>query len=233
MFRALHGVLLLGICAALASCAGPGVQRKDTSRTFNMVVVDAGHGGKDRGAYRPPGPSEKMAALDVAQRLNRKLRESQFRTLMVRNRDVFVPLDRRVAIGNRVDNSIFVSIHFNYSPRRSIRGFEVYYASPYARGLALGIQRKLMTLPGARNRGVHTAGFRVIKNSVYPSVLVECGYLTNPAERGYASRAAYREALADKIAEGIVEARYGPGVYHARPQVMVPVQEQFGGNPPP
>ncbi|MBA2431667.1 MAG: N-acetylmuramoyl-L-alanine amidase [Chthoniobacterales bacterium] len=227
----MNRLLLLGFCLALASCAAPGVQRKDTSRTFNTVVVDAGHGGKDRGAYRRPGPAEKMAALDVAQRLNRKLRESRFRTVMVRNADVFVPLDRRVAIGNRIDNSIFVSVHFNYSPRRAIRGFEVYYASPYARGLALGIQRKLMTLSGARNRGVHTAGFRVIKNSVYPSVLVECGYLTNPVERGYASREAYREALADKIAEAIVEARYGPGIYNAPPRV--PVQEQPGGVIPP
>ena len=98
-----------------------------------------------------------MVALDVAQRLNRKLRESQFRTVMTRNSDVFVDLDRRVAIGNRQGNSIFVSIHFNDARRRGIQGFETYYASPYARSLAQRIQGKLLTLPGARNRGVRTA----------------------------------------------------------------------------
>ena len=233
MFRGLDRILLAALCAALASCATPGGARKDTSRTFNRVVVDAGHGGKDRGAFRRYGPPEKVAALDVAQRLNRKLRESQFKTVMTRNSDVFIPLDQRVAIGNRRANSIFVSVHFNDSPRRGIQGFETYYASPYARRLAQTIQRKLMTLPGARNRGVHTANFRVVRNAIYPSVLVECGFLSNPTEGGRARREAYREALADKIAEAIVETRYGPGVYSAPPRIEPPISDTLGGAPGP
>ena len=231
--RMLGRVLILASLFALASCATPGGARKDTSRTFTTVVVDAGHGGKDRGAFRRYGPPEKVAALDVAQRLNRKLRESQLKTVMTRNSDVFIPLDRRVAIGNRQANSIFVSIHFNDSPRRRIQGFETYYASPFARGLALTIHRKLMTLPAARNRGVHTAGFRVVRNAIYPSVLVECGFLSNPAEGGRVRRVAYREALADKIAEAIVEARYGPGVYHARSRTEPLISDTPGGAPGP
>ena len=208
---------LLALVVALTSCAGTGtVKRKDTSRTFTTVVVDAGHGGRDAGAVRRYGPPEKVAALDVAQRVNRKLRESKFRTVMTRSSDVYVPLDRRVAIGNGQDNSIFVSIHFNDARRRGIQGFETYYASPYARTLAQRIQRKLMTIPRARNRGVHTANFRVVKNAVYPSVLIECGFLSNRAEGARARSASYREMLADKIAEAIVEERYGAGVYFAR-----------------
>ena len=216
MKRIVTHLFLVAILFTLASCAGGGgVRRKNTSRTFDTVVVDAGHGGKDAGARRY-GPAEKVVALDVAQRLNRKLRESKFRTVMTRNSDVFVELDRRVAIGNKQDNSIFVSIHFNHARRRGIQGFETYYASPYARSLAQRIQQKLLTVPGARNRGVRTANFRVVKNAVYPSVLVECGFLTNRAEAGRARRAEYREMLADKIAEAIVEERFGAGVYHAR-----------------
>ena len=234
MSRGLNWILLVISCFFLASCATPGGgNRKDTSRTFTTVVVDAGHGGKDRGASRRYGPPEKVAALDVAQRLNRKLRESQFKTVMTRNSDVFVSLDQRVAIGNRQPNSIFVSVHFNDSPRRRIQGFETYYASPYARGLAVAIHRKLMTLPGARNRGVLTGNFRVIRNAVYPSILVECGFLSNPTEGGRARRVAYREALADKIAEAIVEFRYGAGVYNARPRVEAPINETPGGAPDP
>ena len=215
-------LLLLALAFTLASCAGgAGVKRKDTSRTFNTVVVDAGHGGKDAGARRY-GPAEKVVALDVAQRLDRKLRESKFRTVMTRSSDVFVDLDRRVAIGNRQDNSIFVSIHFNHARRRGIQGFETYYASPYARSLAQRIQRNLLTLRDARNRGVRTANFRVVKNAVYPSVLIECGFLSNRAEAGRARSAAYREQLADKIAEAIVEERFGAGVYHARAAAPAP-----------
>ena len=207
---------VVALACLLASCAGTGnVNYRDTSRTFDTVVVDAGHGGKDAGARRY-GPPEKVIALDVAQRVNRKLRESRFRTVMTRNSDIFIPLDRRVDIGNRQRNSIFVSIHFNHARARGIQGFETYYASPYARNLALRIHRKLLTIPGARNRGVHPANFRVVKNAVHPSVLVECGFLTNRAEAGRARRVAYREMLADKIAEAIVEERFGAGVYFAR-----------------
>jgi N-acetylmuramoyl-L-alanine amidase len=213
--------LLCGWLAAagLTSCESTGVgKRKDTSRTFNTVVVDAGHGGRDSGASRRFGPPEKVVTLDVAQRLNRKLRESQFRTVMTRNSDVFIPLDTRVAIGNRTANSIFVSVHFNDSGRRGIRGFETYYSSPYARSLAQRIQRKLLTLPRSANRGVRTANFRVLRNAVYPSVLVECGFLSNRNEAAQARSPAYREMLADRIAEAIVEERYGVGVYNAPPR---------------
>src|SRR3954471_20272389 len=182
-------LLLLGCLFALVSCSGTrGVaNRKNTSRTFTTVVVDAGHGGRDNGASRRYGPPEKVVTLDVAQRLNQKLRESQFRTVMTRSSDVFIPLDRRVEIGNRQANSIFVSVHFNDSSRRGIRGFETYYSSPYAAALAQQIQRKLLTLPGTSNRGVRTAQFRVLRNAVYPSVLVECGFLSNRGEAGKAA----------------------------------------------
>src|SRR5438105_696307 len=93
-------------------------QRKNTSRTFNTVVVDAGHGGKDSGAYRRSGPPEKIATLDVATRLSQKLRESQFKVVMTRTDDTFIPLDTRVDIENATPKSVFVSIHFNDSRRR-------------------------------------------------------------------------------------------------------------------
>ena len=203
----------------LISCSTPGVAtRQNTARTFTTVVIDAGHGGKDSGASRRFGPPEKVATLDVAQRLNRKLRESQFQTVMTRSSDVFVPLDRRAEIGNAQPNSIFVSVHFNDSGRRGIHGCETYYASPYARSLAQRIQTKLVTMRGASSRGVKTANFRVLRKAAYPSVLVECGFLSNRSEGAEAGSSSYREMLADKISEAIVEERYGAGVYNAPPR---------------
>ena len=73
---------------------------KNTSKTFSTVVLDAGHGGKDSGAFRRYGPPEKMVTLDVAQRLDRKLRESKIKTVMTRDSDVFIPLNARVAMEN-------------------------------------------------------------------------------------------------------------------------------------
>lgn len=230
-------LVILVFSGFLAACAtGPRlseVATKDTSRSFSTVVVDAGHGGKDNGAYRRFGGAEKIATLDVATRLERKLRESQLETVMTRSTDVFIPLDQRVAIENGQKDSIFVSIHFNDSRSRGIRGFETYYHSANSIDLAYRIQSKLMTIPHSANRGVHTANFRVLRLAKYPAVLVECGFLSNRLEGGEARDSEYREQLADQIAEAIIEQRYGPGVYRtAKSAAVRPPSEGSALAPP-
>ena len=213
-------IVTIGVVALLAACASMRHGAvKNTSKSFSTVVVDAGHGGKDSGAYRRYGPPEKLITLDVAQRLDRKLRESQLKTVMTRSSDVFIPLDERVNIENAQKNAVFVSIHFNDSRRRGIRGFETYYHSGASFDLASRIQEKLMTIPNSANRGIHTANFRVLRNATCPAVLVECGFLSNRSEGNQARDWEYRELLADRIAEAIVEERYGAGVYHGSQQV--------------
>jgi len=222
MAHRVNRIVTLALVALLPACAGLRTRAvKDTSKTFSTVVVDAGHGGKDSGAYRRYGPAEKLVTLDVAERLNRKLRESQLKTVMTRSSDIFIPLDERVTIDNSQKNAIFVSIHFNDSRQRGIRGFETYYHSGVSVDLANRIQEKLMTIPHSANRGVHTANYRVLRKATFPAVLVECGYLSNRSEGNQARDWEYRELLADRIAEAIVEQRYGPGVYHSSTQVAV------------
>src|SRR6266851_10047706 len=214
MSRLSYRLLILGFSGFLAACVtGPRpteVGIRDTSKSFSTVVVDAGHGGKDNGAYRKFGGAEKIATLDVAKRLARKLHESDLKIVMTRSTDVFIPLEQRVAIENAQKNSVFVSIHFNDSRRRGIHGFETYYRAANSYDLANRIQSKLMTIPHSANRGVHTANFRVLRLAKYPAVLVECGFLSNRLEGGEARDAEYRETLADRIAEAIIEQRYGP-----------------------
>lgn len=197
---------------------------KNTTKSFKTVVVDAGHGGKDNGALRRYGGAEKIATLDVAKRLERKLRESQLRTVMTRSSDVFISLDERVRMENAQKNAIFVSIHFNDSRKRGIHGFETYYHAANSRELADRIQTKLLTIPHSMNRGVHGgSNLRVLRLANYPAVLVECGFLSNRAEGDNARNSDYRDLLADRIAEAIVEVRYGSGVYHAPPPPAAPI----------
>jgi len=220
MPRLVNRIVTVGLLALLPACASMRTAKvKNTSKTFSTVIVDAGHGGKDSGAYRRYGPPEKMVALDVAQRLNRKLRESQLKTVMTRDSDVFIPLNDRVAIENAQKNAVFVSIHFNDSRRRGIRGFETYYHSGASFDLANQIQAKMMAIPNSANGGVHTANFRVLRLASCPAVLVECGYLSNRSEGNKTRDWEYRELLADRIAEAIVEQRFGSGVYRASTQV--------------
>jgi hypothetical protein len=141
-----------------------------------------------------------------------------------------------VDIGNGTPNSIFVSIHFNDSRRRGVKGFETYYRSAYAAELAENIQNRLCSIKGAVNRGVHTADYRVVRKTIYPAVLVECGYLSNRSEGQEARNGDYRDLLADKIAQAIVEQRHGSGVYHASATATVANQEpepQPQAPPPP
>ena len=227
MQRLFNCIVILAFVASLASCSTLGTRGvKNTSKTFTTVIVDAGHGGKDSGAYRRYGPPEKMVTLDVAQRLERKLRESQLKTIMTRDSDVFIPLNNRVAVENSQKNAIFVSIHFNDSRRRKTRGFETYYHSGASVDLANRIQQKLMTIPNSANGGIHTANFRVLRLANCPAVLVECGYLSNRSEGNQARDSEYRELLADRIAEAIVEGRYGPGVYQSPPQIAAQLRPQ-------
>src|SRR6187399_1509500 len=81
------------------------------------IVVDAGHGGHDRGGVPGQRISEKDKCLDVALRLRRILQGDGYKVIMTREDDVFVPLGTRVTIGNSYRNSTFVSIHFNCSTR--------------------------------------------------------------------------------------------------------------------
>lgn len=227
MSRLVIRIVVIAFVASLAACGTvgtPGV--KNTSKTFSTVIVDAGHGGKDSGAFRRYGPPEKMVTLDVAQRLERKLRESQVKTVMTRDSDVFIPLNDRVAIENKQKNAVFVSIHFNDSRKRKTRGFETYYHSSASLDLASRIQQKLMSIPNSANGGIHTANFRVLRLANCPAVLVECGYLSNRSEGNQARDWEYRELLADRIAEAIVEQRYGAGVYRPSPQIAAQLRSQ-------
>ncbi len=200
------GLALLA-AALLSGCATTSV--KDTSRTFQTVVIDAGHGGHDSGTRSRWGGAEKTATLDVARYLDAKLRSAGFRTVMTRSTDEFIELNDRARISNRQNNAVFVSIHFNEAPRRSIRGTEVYYKSGASRELAQRVLRSVAAVPGATSRGLKLANFRVLRLNEFPAVLVECGYLSNPAEGRRCSVPAYRERLAEAIAAALETQRFG------------------------
>ncbi len=205
--RALPVALATGVLALLPACSTtPRV--KNTSRTFKTVVIDAGHGGHDTGTRSRWAGKEKDAALDVARRLEPKLREAGFKTVMTRSTDKFIPLRDRSRISNKQRNAIFVSIHFNDAPRSAVSGAELYYKSPESRALAQNLLKNITTVPGATSRGVRVANFHVLRKNKYPAVLVECGYFSNPTEGGRCATPAYRERLAEAIADGLFVQRF-------------------------
>ena len=197
---ALGASLFFGACATNV---------QNTSHTFNTVVIDPGHGGHDSGTRSRSGLAEKDAALAVAGHLEARLRAAGFHTVMTRDSDVFIPLDTRAQISNSQRNAIFVSVHFNDARSRSAHGIEVHYKSTYARDIAQRIEGRLDSM--SSDRGIHTANFAVLRKNRFPAVLVECGFLSNASEAKRCANDGYRDQIAEKIAEAIIEQRYGAG----------------------
>jgi len=167
------------------------------------VVIDAGHGGHDRGGIPGQSVAEKEMTLDVAQRLRNVLAASGYRVVMTRDSDVFVPLGTRVAIANSYGNAIFVCIHFNATKRAGASGIETYFYSRDSLPLASAIHYFVTGGAPSANRGVRRRGYYVLRRTSVPAVLVECGFLTNPTEAAYAQSASYRQKLAEEIAAGV------------------------------
>lgn len=199
---ALAALLLLSGCATTTRV-------KNTTKTFDTVVLDAGHGGYDAGASSRWGGREKDHTLSVVRKLEPKLEAAGFKTVLTRRTDTFVELNDRARISNRQRNAIFVSVHFNSSPKRKIRGSEVYYRSPVSRLIAQRILDKIVAIRGCSRRYIKTANFRVLKLNQYPAVLVECGYLSNRSEGALCAGSGHHEKLAQAIADAIFEQR-GP-----------------------
>jgi N-acetylmuramoyl-L-alanine amidase len=167
------------------------------------VVIDAGHGGYDRGGIPGQRVSEKDMTLDVARRLRSVLAASGYRVVMTRDSDVFIPLGTRTAIANSYRNAIFVSVHFNSAPRSSAGGIETYFYNRQSLALASAIHHYVAGGAPSENRGVRRRGYFVLRRTNMPSVLVECGFLTSPSEAAYIQNASYRQKLAEEIAAGV------------------------------
>jgi N-acetylmuramoyl-L-alanine amidase len=92
------------------------------------IVIDPGHGGTDPGAVGPNGLKEKDVVLAIGLKLARKIREETgIEAIMTRSTDVFIPLEERTAIANKVNADLFVSIHANASLNKAASGIETYY----------------------------------------------------------------------------------------------------------
>ena len=192
-----------------------------------VVVLDAGHGGRDSGAMCGL-VMEKDLTLDVALRAELLLRAAGYTTVLTRESDRYVSLAERATVGNRASDSLFISIHFNDGERATASGVETYYAlreaSAPARffswlpflhradtgslmikseSLASCIQAAVVERTRAVNRGIKAEQFYVIANVRHPAALVEGGFITNRGDVTKLATSEYRQQIATAISEGV------------------------------
>lgn len=102
--------------------------KKTAISKIRRIVVDPGHGGHDPGAVGPSGIQEKDVVLAIGLKLRALLKEELgLDVVMTRSSDVFIPLEERTAIANKVNADLFLSVHANAAPNRSAAGIETYY----------------------------------------------------------------------------------------------------------
>lgn len=99
-------------------------EEEGITRPVRRIVIDAGHGGFDPGAIGPTGVREKDVTLAISRRLAQRLQKAGFDVVMTRSDDKYVALEERTAIANGKRGDLFVSIHANANPRRSLAGVE-------------------------------------------------------------------------------------------------------------
>lgn len=216
-----------------------------------VVVIDAGHGGKDPGAVGRKA-REKDINLNVALEVGRLIENNckNTRVLYTRKTDIFVSLDKRARIANDAKADLFISIHTNALPKgRIAKGTETYtlgmaradenlevakrenavilvednYQEQYAGfnpnsaesyimfefmqdkhmeqsvSFAKQIQHQFKHHAHRVDKGVHQAGFLVLRATSMPSVLIELGYISTPDEERYLNSSSGIQALSRSI----------------------------------
>ena len=240
-------ILYIGICLGLLS---PLCSSNAEAKDF-VVVIDPGHGGHDPGAIGKIS-KEKNINLNVALKLGRQIKRNcpDVKVIYTRERDVFIPLDRRAEIANNAKADLFISIHTNaLAKNRTIKGastwtlglaksddnlevakrenavilYESDYQTRYAGfnpnsaesyiifefmqdkymsqsvHLASLVQKNFRHTCQRPDRGVHQAGFLVLKASAMPSILVELGFISTPEEERYLNSDSGTASLANGI----------------------------------
>ena len=193
-----------------------------------LVILDPGHGGKDGGTVSGE-VLEKNLNLLLVKKIANELKRYQISVVTTRSVDEMVGLSDRALIANKYPNAIFVSIHHNAATLNSVNGIETYYSNKKPKSLKIEQMRLLKIKEGeafvdnrskmlakllhssvcqvtdAADRGVRDRSLAMTRWVSCPSVLIECGFLTNPEEKLDLLSESYRDALSRGVTDGILK----------------------------
>lgn len=169
------------------------------------IVIDAGHGGNDRGTTGSRGTDEKDLTLLTTELLSAKLRAAGANVVMTRESDTYVSLRKRVSIGHQAQADAFISVHYDANLDSSVTGFTTYYTQTSQKSLAEAINNGLDGAINIRNRGAQPADFLVLRENKQNAVLIELGFLSNPSEERILKTDLFREQATHGIYQGLLE----------------------------
>ena len=197
------------------------------ARPIRTIVLDAGHGGHDRGATSAFG-NEKDFALDTVMRTRELLLKRGYKVVLTRNNDTFIPLNERARFANQFRDGMFVCVHFNAgSPTGT--GIETFTLAPRFvpstdqdgphvsdmtlcagniddpenMALATAMHASLLNRLPMTDRGIKRARFWVLRECTIPAVLIEGGFVSNAQEAARIAQPVYRQTIAECIVQAI------------------------------
>jgi N-acetylmuramoyl-L-alanine amidase len=149
---------------------------------------------------------EKGITLDISRKVAARLEQQGVQAILTREDDRDLDLEPRVAMAERMNATVFVSIHANSISlsRPDVNGLETYYYQSGDR-LARAIHSSVLQNVNVRDRGVRSARFYVLRRTSMPAVLVEVGFVTGADDAAKLSTDNYRSQMADAIARGILQ----------------------------
>ena len=217
--------LFLVLCVCNFAVAFFKFSRK-TSAQLNeglYIIIDAGHGGMDGGTSAADGTLEKNINLSIAEKLNSMFKACGFKTVMLRINDELIgdntlstirarkvsDIKTRLNIAHSYPQSILISIHQNHYSVEKYSGAQVFYSSnsPESKFIAQAVQSSIVgNLQPDNNRQIKAVGTNIylLYNCNLPSIMVECGFLSNRKETEKLKSESYQKQLAFSIVNGIL-----------------------------
>lgn len=184
-----------------------------------VVVVDSGHGGRDSGKVSDSGVLEKDVNLQIALLLKEELSKQGIQVIMTRESDVGLyeetdsnkkssDMKARIELIESAECDIAVSIHQNSYSDPKVKGAQCFYYTDSKEGKRLAeiIQSRLVSEVDPTNHRLAKGNdsYYLLKKSSVPTVIVECGFLSNPQETALLTTSEYQQLLAENIAMSVV-----------------------------
>ncbi|GHU79560.1 hypothetical protein FACS1894191_2640 [Clostridia bacterium] len=167
------------------------------------IAIDPGHGGRDVGALGFLSDyHEKVINLSIARLLADDL-ESRGAKVLLLDTSGGMSLEERVALAEGFGADMFVSVHNNTASNSAATGTEVYYFTPYSKSLAQSAAANVSGRLGTANRGAKQSYYHVTLSSQMPSILVECGFMSNQGEYEKLIKTKYQQGIAEGIANAM------------------------------
>ncbi len=228
LFAAIAAIVAAVISFSVIINISEVIQRASTPKidTRRSVIIDAGHGGFDGGAVAEDGTPEKDINLQIAKDLRDFLELFNFHVVMTRTEDVSTATDgekenkktsdlyNRLLLMREYDDAFFVSIHLNKFTSTNVSGAQTFYSqnADGSEQLAQSIHGKIINMLQPENereikRG--TKNIYILRNATCPTVIVECGFLSNKAELEKLKDENYQTMMAFCIFCGIMEYNNG------------------------